>query len=206
MSAYEKVSKLGKEEFGLQVKFKEDSLFMKVLGLILFFNPKFMTNYTTTIGKTVYFPTKQWLQNNEDSAAHVLAHELVHIGDSIQATPFVFSYGYLFPQSFALMSLFALFSTNWWLLCILFLAPLPSPARTHWELRGYAMTDATYFKSLGMFSDMDWLAGQFTSASYYFMWPFDSDIRDKIEENRELIKAGKLSSKIDFADKIIACF
>jgi len=206
MSTLEKVIELGEKDFGLKVKFKDESLFMKILGWILFFNPKFMTNYTTTIGSTVYFANRKWLKENQDSAAHVLAHELVHIGDSKQAGGFIFSYTYLLPQALALLSLLAIFSTWWWLLCLLFLAPIPSPFRTHWELRGYAMTDATYFKSDGVFTDINWMAGQFTSGSYFFMWPFADDVRSRIEENRELIKAGKLSKKIDFADKIIACF
>ena len=206
MSAFEKVSQLGKEKYGLQVGYKDESLFMKILGKILFFNPKFMTNYTTTIGKTVYFANRKWVQENEDSAAHVLAHELVHISDSEEAGSVLFSYTYLFPQILALLSLLAIWSSLWWLLCLAFLAPLPSPTRTYWELRGYAMTDATYYKSAGQFTDIDWMAGQFTTGAYLFMWPFANDIRDRIENNRELIKQGKLATKIDGANEIIACF
>lgn len=206
MSALEKVTKLGKEKYGLQVKFKDESLFMKLLGKILFFNPRFMTNYTTTVGNTVYFANRRWLQENEESAAHVLAHELVHIGDSREAGPFLFSYTYLFPQCLAILSLLAIFSSLWWLPCLVFLSPLPSPTRTYWELRGYAVTDATYFKSTGQFTDINWMAGQFTSGSYFFMWPFADDIRCRIEKNRELIKQGNLSKKIDDVDEIINCF
>ena len=206
MTAFEKVSELGKEKFGLQVKFKDESLFMKILGLILFFNPRFMTHYTTTIGSTVYFANRKWLEENQDSAAHVLAHELVHIGDAEEAGSLIFSYGYLFPQSFAVLSLFSIISSPWWLLSLLFLLPLPAPMRTYFEFRGYAMTDATYYKSSGQFTDIEWMSGQFTSGSYFFMWPFKGDVQSKILENRNLIKAGKLSTKIDFADEIIACF
>lgn len=206
MSTLEKVTKLGEEKYGLQVKFKDESPFMKLLGKILFFNPKFMTNYTTTIGNTVYFANRKWLEENQESAAHVLAHELVHIRDSNEAGSFIFSYTYLFPQCLALLSLLAIFSSWWWLLCLAFLAPLPSPFRAYWELRGYAITDATYYKSSGQFTDTAWMSGQFTSASYFFMWPFKEDIEWRILENRQLIVDGKLSSKIDFADEIIACF
>jgi hypothetical protein len=206
MSALEKVTKLGKEKYRLEVKFKDESLFMKILGKILFFNPRFMTNYTTTIGNTVYFANRKWLAENEDSAAHVLAHELIHIKDSEEVGFLLFSYTYLFPQVLALLSLFAIFSSLWWLLCLLFLAPVPSPIRTYWELRGYAITDATCYRSTGRFTDIDWMAGQFTSGSYFFMWPFADDIRSRIEANRQLIKQGQLSNKIDNADEIIACF
>jgi hypothetical protein len=50
------------------------------------------------------------------------------------------------------------------------------------------------------------MAGQFTSGSYFFMWPFKNNIRERILYNRELIKKGALSQKIDYCDEIIACF
>jgi hypothetical protein len=165
-----------------------------------------MSNYTTTIGSTVYFPNKEWLESRKDSAANVLAHELVHIADSKNDTAFLFSYGYLLPQSLALLALFATFSTLWWLVFLVFLAPIPAPMRTYYELRGYAMTDAVCFKSTGQFTDIDWMAGQFTSCSYFFMWPFKANIRERILYNRELIKKGALSQKIDYCEEIIACF
>lgn len=205
MSAFDRVAELGKRDFGLQVKFKDESLLMRLLGVVLFFNPKFMTEYTTTIGKTVYFANRKWVDDNSDSAAHVLAHELVHIGDSVGMGSFLFSYTYLFPQCFALFALLS-FVSWWWLLCLLFLSPIPAPWRTYWELRGYAMTDATYYRSNGEFTDIDWMAGQFTSGAYLFMWPFKADIRNRIERNRHLISRGKLSDQIGFADRIIACF
>lgn len=206
MSAYEKVVDLGSKKYGLQIRFKDESFFMKLLGFILFFNPKFMTNYTTTIGRTVYFPNHKWLAEKKDDVAHVLAHELVHIRDADEAGSLIFSYGYLFPQSFAVLSLFATFVSPWWLLCLLFLLPIPAPIRTYYELRGYAITDATYYKSTGEFTDISWMSSQFTSGSYFFMWPFKNNIESRILDNRSLIAAGKLATKIEFADEIIDCF
>lgn len=206
MTTYDKVTLLGEKKYDLKVRFKNESILMRVLGIILFFNPDFMTNYTTTIGNTVYFPSKEWLESRKTSAAAVLAHELVHIQDSKEAGLIVFSYTYLVPQIFALLSLFAIFSSWWWLLCLVFLAPIPAPFRTYWELRGYAMSDAVRYKSTEKFTDIDWMAGQFTSGSYFFMWPFKADIKKRILRNRELIKQGKLSQKIDYCDEIIDCF
>lgn len=206
MSKLEKITNLGKEKYGLQIKFKDESPLMKLLGAVMFFNPKFMTSYTTTIGSTVYFTKREWLKKNPDAAAHVLAHELVHIRDAKEVGSFVFSYTYLLPQCLALLALLAIFSSWWWLLCLGFLAPIPSPMRTYWELRGYAITDATYYKSTGQFTDIKRMARQFTTASYFFMWPFKADIEERILDNRALISAGELSLKIDYADEIIACF
>jgi hypothetical protein len=206
LSPYERVSRLGSEKYGLKVMFKDQSLFMKILGFLLFFNKKFMTNYTTTIGSTVYFPSEKWLNERKESAAAVLAHELVHIADSKKVGSFTFSYCYLIPQVFALLSLLAIFGSPLWLITLAFLAPLPAPIRTYYELRGYAVTDAVCFKASGIFTDIEWMAGQFESSSYFFMWPFKNDIRERIAENRQLIKDGKLSKKIDFCEEIIACF
>ena len=42
-----------------KIKYKNESLLMKILGFITKpFCPKFMTTYTTTVGKTIYLPTK----------------------------------------------------------------------------------------------------------------------------------------------------
>lgn len=206
MSAYENVVKLGQEKYGLQIGFKDESRLMKVLGWLLFFNPKFMTTYTTTIGDTVYFPSKSWLINKQETAAVVLAHELVHIADSREAGSVIFSYCYLTPQVFSLLSLIALCGNVWWLLCLLFLAPLPAPMRTYFELRGYALTDAARYKLTGNFADINFITSQFTTGAYFFMWPFKKDIENRVLANRDLIKRGKLSDKIDFADEIVACF
>lgn len=206
MSTYEKVAKLGSEKYGLKVKFKNESSLMKLLGFLLFFNKKFMSNYTTTIGSTVYFPSEEWLNERKDSAAIVLAHELVHIADSRQVSGFVFSYCYLLPQILSLLSLFAIFSSSWWLISLIFLLPVPAPMRTHYELRGYAMTEAVHFKATGIFTDIGWVADQFTTSSYFFMWPFRENIMERIAENRDLIRKNSLSKKISFCDEIIACF
>ena len=44
----------------LKVEFKDESKFMKFLGVLLFFNKEFMSNYSTTIGNTVYFPSRHF--------------------------------------------------------------------------------------------------------------------------------------------------
>lgn len=206
MSAYENVVLLGQKKYGLSVKFKDQSYLMKILGFLLFFNPKFMTSYTTVLGNTVYFPSQAWLAERKDASARVLAHELVHISDYTSAGSFVFSVGYMFPQILSLLSVFSFFSSSWWLLSLLFLLPIPAPARTYYELRGYALTDAVSYKKTGKFVDIAWLKKQFTSSAYFFMWPFEVDLENRIEKNRELIKSGKLSEKISCADEIISCF
>ena len=66
----------------LEVKYKTESSFMKLIGKILFFNKTFMTFYTTTIGSTIYFPNREFVNNKEVSSSIIFLHELVHIHDS----------------------------------------------------------------------------------------------------------------------------
>ena len=205
MDAFDKIVALGEKKYGLKIAYKDKSLLMKLIGKILFFNPRFMTNYITTIGSTVYFPSEQSAGRDRVSSAAVLAHELVHISDSKEVSTFVFSYTYLFPQVIALLSVLAIFSSKLWLLCLLFLLPVPSPMRAYWELRGYAMSDAVNFKLTKSFLSMDFVSKQFLTSAYYFMWPFKQDIEKRIELNRSLIASGKLSKKLD-CEEILKCF
>src|SRR3990167_3207757 len=122
MDTFDKVSEYGKEQFDLKIAFKDESKFMKFLGALLFFNRKFMTTYSTTVGTTVYFPSKSWLNENRDRAARILAHELVHIDDAKDVGEIGFSYSYLFPQILSTISVAAfLGSSPLFLLFLLFL-------------------------------------------------------------------------------------
>lgn len=76
----------------LQIKYKDQSTFMKILGKLLFFKKGFMSSYATTIGSTIYFPTESFVKNKPASAAVVLMHELVHLNDSNKWSRFLFSF------------------------------------------------------------------------------------------------------------------
>jgi hypothetical protein len=207
MDILDDVISYGKNQFDLKIAFKDTSFLMKFLGVFLFFNKKFMTSYTTTIGRTVYFPSEQWMTSNRNRAARVLAHELTHIRDSKESGNLVFSYGYVFPQILSTISISFLLTNNWLsLLFLLFLLPVPSPTRSFWELRGYAISDMVAFEQTGIFSPIENVIQQFVSSSYYFMWPFKSSLTKEIEENRKLIVEGRLSEKIDIANDLRVIF
>jgi len=62
---------------GVEIKYKDESLFMKALGLLLSFNKTFMTSFTTTIGSTIYFPSRKWLaERNPETTIAIVAHEV----------------------------------------------------------------------------------------------------------------------------------
>lgn len=116
---------------------------MRLIGTLLFFNPRFMTEYTTTIGSTVYFP--DGYEEDLDGAARTLAHEAKHIMQSKQHGALLFALQYLFPLPLAALSLGALLAFWWlpalWFLCFLvFLAPLPAHWRVRYEREAYLVT------------------------------------------------------------------
>ncbi len=202
--SYDRALAVGRELYDVKIAYKDESKLMRFLARLLFFNKGFMTRYTTVIGKTVYFPSREWLSQNRDAAAMTLCHEYVHISDEKNVGSLVFRLSYLFPQWMALFSLTSFIVGPLALLFLIFLLPLPAPFRTFWELRGYAMTDAVLFRRYKQFSDDDHLVKQFATANYYFMWPLKQSLLKEIEKNRECIRKGRLHEKIIDANAILS--
>jgi len=86
----------------LQIKYKNNSFIMKVFGKILFFNPSFMSDYTTTIDSTIYFPSETFVKTKPIANTVTVLHELVHIHDSQVYNKYIYTLLYLFPQILAL--------------------------------------------------------------------------------------------------------
>ena len=200
---YDAVTSYGRKRYGIRIAFKNESNLMRVLSFFLFFNKNFMTRYITVIGRTIYFPSKEWLDENRARAAHALCHEFVHISDEQNVGSVVFRLSYLFPQCMALFALCGFFVGPAALLFLIFLLPLPAPFRTFWELRGYAMTDAVLFAKHKRFANDEYLLRQFTSPAYYYMWPFKKALRREIEKNRDAIVEERLHEKIIDANDIL---
>lgn len=182
----------------LQIKYKNESRFMKFVGMLLFFNKTFMTNYTTTIGSTIYFPDSKYLESNPVSGAVTLLHELVHVYDSMKYTRFLFSILYLSPQILFLFTL-PLMIISWKLIFVslLFLLPLPSFFRMHFEKRAYLVS--LYVLNYLIINKMihadldankEYYLTQFKSGGYYFMWPF-KNLNLEFENGVRKIKLGE---------------
>lgn len=109
---------------GFNIRFKNESFFMKVLGFFVSpFNPTYMTDFVTTIGKTVYFPSRTTFEQDVWQRLQVLAHEFVHVHDGDKH--WWFSPSYMFPQVLAVIPLLAFGVLAWphpWLLVLPFLA------------------------------------------------------------------------------------
>ncbi len=183
----------------LQIKYKDESLLMKIIGKIWFFNKSFMTDYTTTVGSTVYFPSQSFIKIRPISSSVVLMHELVHIHDEKKFTSPLFSFLYACPQILALLALPALFFFGWKfaLLFLLLGAPFPSYFRMYFERRAY-FTSLYVLNVLGgkmsfnpaLDRQKDGFVKQFKTSDYYFMWPFKS-VDKSFDEALAKIRSGE---------------
>jgi len=189
-------------DMGVKVRFKDEWWLMKLLGFILFFNPRFMKTVTTTIGNTVAFPTRSFIENDAQYV-RVMIHELVHVGDKNKYGALPFGFLYLVPQIFAVFSLFALgafwnLEYLYFLICLLFLAPWPSPGRVWAELRGYTMTMGYFrwYNGMDLRQEPDWikerlpfLVQHFTGWGYYRMSWSEKATLDKLSDRVYKLKA-----------------
>jgi len=177
-----------------KIKYKDESKWQKFIGKIAFFNKGYMTDYTTTLGSTVYFPSREFVRESNMRAFKILAHEYVHILDR-QKLPIVFELLYVFPQflsMFSLLAILSFFFGMWWLLslvALLALLPWPAVGRTSIEMRGYAMNIAINIWRHGHLSanTKKWLTETFTGSNYYYMWPYEDAVRLMIEDEEALV-------------------
>lgn len=101
MINYDDLVKEIREEFSdFQIKKKSESNFMKVIGFILrviTFNKMkaFMTEFTTTIGNTIYVSTR-WDTLSDTAKVIVLRHERIHLRQAKKYTRPLFSFLYIF--------------------------------------------------------------------------------------------------------------
>lgn len=164
------------------IAYKDQSLLMKLLGYLLFFNPDFMTTFTTTIGNTIYFPSEDYVKAHPVSAQVILLHEMTHLYDKKRLGTFLFTTSYLLPQLLAPFTLLLLFVLSWKFvlpLFILCLLPLPAYFRTYFEKRAYMvamyviylLSKKENFDPKLTVKEEDFL-GYIHGSGYYFMWPF----------------------------------
>ncbi|MCK9567833.1 DUF4157 domain-containing protein [Candidatus Pacearchaeota archaeon] len=198
------------KHYSFDIKYKNKSLFMKLLGFLLFFNKGFMTKYITTIGSTIYFTSEDFVNSQNQSAISVLAHELVHIQQAKRYGKVLFSILYLFPQCLAVFALLAPISL-WFLLFLLCLAPLPAPWRTKFEVGGYTMSLFVLNEQLIFFQNSpdkiyEILCEEsdkinriyFVGPSYWFMWPFG--VSYQLQNNIVDILDGVIGGKDEIYD------
>ena len=189
------VAHIEKEIPKFELRSKHDSTLFNFLSHVMFFNKGIKDRYITTLYPFVYFPHLPLDEKPAISTIEILAHEYVHLSDRKRLGP-IFNILYLSPQIFSLFSLLALTQSNSWLLCLLFLLPIPSPARAWLEFRGYRMSCAVRFWLTGARYDIDFVLKQFTGPGYYWMMPFKGYMRKKIDAALTDIENGELTAEL----------
>ena len=96
------VAEIKQRHPSFSVAYKDESRLQRFLGLLTYpFNAEFMKRYTTTLGPTVYFPSRKSVTSDPMRAAKTLAHERVHIWDE-EEHGLRYNLGYASPQILAL--------------------------------------------------------------------------------------------------------
>lgn len=106
---------------GFEIRYKDESKLMKTLGhLTRLFNPRFMSDFTTTWGSHVYFPNRAGYAERPSESFITLAHEFVHLFDG-KEQGFKFRLSYAIPQAIgaALLLLHAFLGNMFPLLVVL---------------------------------------------------------------------------------------
>lgn len=205
---------------GLKIIRKDKSFLMKLLSFFLFFNRRFMTEYVTTIYPNIYVP--HWWGTGgafrKGQELEILAHEYIHLCDR-KRFGILFNILYLSPQIFSLLSILAFWNV-WFLLCLLFLLPWPSPGRAWLEFRAYKVNLLVKYWILVSVDPpkeelcwkyingegLDWVLSQFKGPSYYFMFPFTGLLRKNFINGLKCVKinedlSGELAELKQIAEK-----
>lgn len=176
---------------------KSKSPLMKFINVVLFFVPKFMSRFTTTIYPKVYSKC-----DPKNIRISTLAHEFVHLRDRKRFGQ-LFNFLYLFPQILAVIAILASVLSLWWLFALICLLPMPAIGRAWSEFRGYRMSLAVVYWVHGLRLKSSTLASKFCGASYYFMFPFKKYLVKKFDKAYDDITSGVLTEELCVVHNII---
>ena len=97
---FDKVAEsIAKDHPSFKIRYKNESRLMRLLAVLAYpFNESFADGYITTLGSTVYFPSREDVEQSYAHSADTLAHEGVHIFDAER-------HGVWFTLSYALNQL-----------------------------------------------------------------------------------------------------
>jgi hypothetical protein len=147
---------------GFQILPKKDSKLCKILNAILLVltlgTTRFMTDYHTVIGKTMY-TAPGWEKMPWLNRWILLRHEGMHLRQAKKIGLGSFWFGWAI-----------------WSFAYLFLLPAVWTLRSRWEREAYIETICCS-QRYGLRIDREKMIQQFTSSQYFFMWPF----REKVE-------------------------
>jgi Zn-dependent protease with chaperone function len=165
----------------VKIAFKDQTPWMSWLCKLLWFDPTFATEYTTTVGNTVYFPSKHFIDVHPITSIVILCHELTHISDEQRYNPVLFGLLYLLPQILVIPCIFLFWLISWkFVLPLMLLCLLPWPAyfRTLFERRAYSVSLYAMNRlnqkgyNIDLQAQKQSFLDYFTGSDYYWMGKF----------------------------------
>jgi hypothetical protein len=164
----------------LKIKYKDNSILMKILAKLFFFDKTFKDN-STTRGFTIYLPSPTFIKMHPVSGAVIFLHELAHLYYR-QKMGIFFNLLYLMPQLLILPSLL-LFLISWKvaLPVILLVSMLPAYFRMHFEKQAY-LSSIYVIEKLSvklnfnphLVEQSEFLYDQFNGCIYSWKYGFDA--------------------------------
>ena len=157
---------------------KTDSKLMKLidvcLKVITFGQMKtFMTNFITTLGVKVYV-TEKWESSRLVDKVEVLRHERIHMRQGKKYGRFLFSFLYLlFPLPVGLAYFRKKFEQE----------AYEESIRAIYQYHGEKAASSSRVR--------EFIISQFTTANYFWMWPFRGNLEKWYDSTIEKIKSGK---------------
>lgn len=186
------LTEVRKDYPNIQLKPKTSSWFMKTVSWIFkktSISPRFMEDYYTTLGDTIYMPEIAYKIDGE-RLLQVIMHECLHIKD-YHKNKILYTIFYGFPQIFAPLFILGFLGFLWsplfymflFLLCAL---PLPAYGRYYYEKRAYRVSvlfGKFYNYSEENMSELrEWVIKNLAKQYYYFTWPFPSMIEKDFKD------------------------
>ncbi len=167
---------------GFDIINKHESNFHRFIGKIF---PRWLKMSTALYPKAYMAYTQEEIALYPKAYLRVLQHEWVHLKDAETffgllpektkwLNVILFYIAYQMPQLFAALALLG-FINPLFLLFLVFALPIPSPFRMWAELRAYR-------RSYELGANIDKIVKNFTTAKYYFMWPFKNWVKKAITD------------------------
>ncbi|MBT9557480.1 MAG: hypothetical protein IV100_15675 [Myxococcales bacterium] len=153
-------SRLRAELPGFRIAYKDESRFQRAIAAFVRpFNRRYLSDYTTVLGRTVWMPSRDWRTRQSPYALiALLRHEAVHLRD-MRRFPLIF------PITYAL------------------LLPAGLTMRAVWEARAYRESMKVEVEATGAVATatLDALVRRFAGPEYLFMWAAPRAVRRHFE-------------------------
>jgi len=148
---------------GFRLRSKSSSYLCKIIAAVLYLltlgRSRFMEDYHTVVGKTLYYGGS-WGRLPHFARWRILRHERVHLEQALRV-----GFGRCFWLGWVL-----------WAISYVFLLPVVFTLRAYWEREAYRET-IRCTKEYGFPVDIDAIVAHFVGPQYFWMFPFRKTVK-----------------------------